>query len=191
MFVNDFVKKTFLGVLGLIISVGVHGQYFTTNGDASSLGGDCYQLTPDLENQQGSIWYSELIDISRPFDLKFTMNFGTENESGADGMVFVLQTVGNTALGANGSDIGFGGFSPSLGIEFDTYNNSTTTGDISDDHIAILYDGTTDHNSAYNIAGHVEASMNFIWPQNIEDEADHDVRIHWDPTDNNLLEVYF
>ena len=77
-------------------------QSYFLNGTAQSLGGDCYQLTTTQGNQNGAVWYSDLIDLTQPFDLNFTMNFGTLDASGADGMVFVLQDVGTDALGQSG-----------------------------------------------------------------------------------------
>ena len=98
-------------------------QSYFLNGTAQSLGGDCYQLTTTQGKQNGTVWYSELIDLSQPFDLNFTMNFGTFDATGADGMVFVLQDVGTNALGQTGGALGFSGFNPSFGIEFDTWQN--------------------------------------------------------------------
>ena len=82
----------FVGLLcvSCIIPQGeVAAQSYFLNGTAQSLGDDCYQLTTTQGNQNGTIWYSELIDLTQPFDLNFTMNFGTFDETGADGMVFV------------------------------------------------------------------------------------------------------
>ncbi|MBU0763630.1 MAG: PKD domain-containing protein [Bacteroidetes bacterium] len=171
----------------------LNAQSFVCNGDAVFTGGDCYQLTPNQADKLGTIWYSELIDLTEPFDIKFDLYFGVNNSDGADGIVFVLQTVGNDAIGVNGLGIGYAGFSPSLGIEFDTFDNSPNffNGDISDDHTGILRDGSTDHTSPQSLAGPTEAGMNLWWPVNIEDGADHNVRIHWEPDANNLIEVYF
>ena len=82
-------------------------QSYFLNGTAQSLGGDCYQLTTTQGNQNGTVWYSELIDLTQPFDLNFTMNFGTFDATGADGMVFVLQDVGTDALGQTGGALGW------------------------------------------------------------------------------------
>ena len=49
--------------------------------------------------------------------------------AGADGAVFVLQnsTMGPTALGGGGGDLGFSGISPSAGLEMDVYTSTTFT----------------------------------------------------------------
>ena len=91
------------------------------------------------------------------------MNFGTNDGSGgsgntgADGMVFVLQTVGPTAIGEVGQGIGFQGLLPSLGVEFDTYRNPDID-DLSQDHIGIISDGNVDHTATTAIAGPVTAN---------------------------------
>ena len=76
-----------------------YAQTYFLNGTATSSGADCYQLTTTQGNQNGTVWYSEQINLSEPFELNFSMNFGTIDATGADGMVFVLQNVGTNALG--------------------------------------------------------------------------------------------
>ena len=100
-----------------------YAQTYFLNGTATSSGEDCYQLTTTQGNQNGTVWYSEQINLSEPFELNFSMNFGTIDATGADGMVFVLQNVGTNALGEPGGALEFSGFDPSFGIEFDTWQN--------------------------------------------------------------------
>lgn len=159
-------------------------QYFA-NGDGKAVGGDCYELTPDLPWKLGSVWYSDKIDISKDFDLEFYLNFGNR-DGGADGIVFVMQTVGNKALGKAGGGLGFEGFKPSLGIEFDDFYNADV-GDITADHIAVQRDGSVKHNGADNIVKPVTARAD---GGNIEDGQDHLVRIVWEVATKRLT-VYF
>jgi gliding motility-associated-like protein len=161
-------------------------QSYFLNGTAQSMGGDCYQLTTTQGNQNGTVWYSNLIDLTQPFDLNFTMNFGTFDGTGADGMVFVLQDVGTDALGATGGALGFSGFNPSFGIEFDTWQNGQY-GDLVEDHIGFVSDGTVDHAPPTGLGGPVTANINGA---NIEDGEDHPVRITWDPG-TQIIAVYF
>lgn len=161
-------------------------QSYFLNGTAESLGGDCYQLTTTQGNQNGAVWYSDLLDLTQPFDLNFTMNFGTLDASGADGMVFVLQDVGTGALGQSGGALGFNGFNPSFGIEFDTWQNGQY-GDLIDDHIGFVSDGTVDHAPPTGLGGPVTANIDGA---NIEDGEDHPVRITWDPN-TQIIAVYF
>ena len=101
-----------------------NGQSYFANGNARSIGGTCYQLTSAANWQLGSVWYADKLDLAKDFDLEFELNFGNNNDNGADGIVFVMQTVGTKAIGASGAGIGFEGFSPSFGIEFDTWQNT-------------------------------------------------------------------
>jgi hypothetical protein len=150
------------------------GQRYYANGDAKYIGGDCYDLTPSAAWKLGSVWYDDQIDLSKDFDLEFYINLGS-NDYGADGVVFVLQDVGNRAIGQAGGGLGFDGFSPSLGIEFDSYQN-TSIGDPSYDHMAVFRDGTVDHNSSKAITGTVQMHKT---KANVEDGENHLVRVKW------------
>ncbi|NNJ56294.1 MAG: hypothetical protein HKP14_09185, partial [Bacteroidia bacterium] len=162
-----------------------NAQSYFVNGNAKALGGSCYQLTSNSNFQLGSVWYADQLDLSKPFDLEFELNFGA-SDYGADGIVFVMQTVGNRALGQSGGGLGFEGFSPSLGVEFDDYYNANI-GDPTYDHIAILKNGSVNHNSTNSIASPVPALFS---SGNIEDGANHIVRIIWDPIFKRF-EVWF
>jgi len=171
----------------LLYSSPVYSQTYFLNGSAISLGDDCYMLTPAIGTMNGTVWYADQIDLNNPFDLQFTMNFGTLDANGADGMCFVLQTVGTNAIGASGGGMGYQTFGTSLGIEFDTYQNGNF-GDPSEDHIAIEYNGNINHGAAIgHVAGPVQASPTNV---NIEDGEDHVVRVTWNP-ETQLVQVYF
>ena len=158
----------------LFASISSLAQSYFANGNAKAVGGSCYQLTSATDWQLGSVWYADKLDLSSDFDLEFELNFGSK-DGGADGIVFVLQTVGNTATGLPGGGMGFEGFSPSFGIEFDDYHNASV-GDITNDHIAILKNGSVDHNSANSISAPIPALPG---GGNIEDGQNHLVRITW------------
>jgi len=147
---------------------------------------DCYRITNNRFNELGAVWYVDKIQIKRSFDLEFSMNFGDNDLNGADGMMFVIQTASNNALGMTGQGIGFAGFSPSLGIEFDTFQNGDEN-DPSYDHIAVVRDGIVNHSNSRTLAQPVQALKD---NPNIEDGKNHNVRINWDAK-KNRLEVYF
>ncbi len=170
----------------LWLSTGISAQTYFLNGTATASDGDCYQLTTTQGNQNGTVWYGEQIDLTEAFELNFSMNFGTIDATGADGMVFVLQNVGTNALGETGGALGFSGFDPSFGIEFDTWQNGQF-GDLVTDHIGFVSDGSVDHNPPTGLAGPVNANINGA---NIEDGEDHPVRITWDPN-TTIIAVYF
>lgn len=184
------LRLTILLLLWLMCALKINGQSYYLNGNASASGNDCYTITPDQGFQNGTVWYGDQLDLSQSFELEFFMNFGNADDNGADGMVFVLQTIGTGAIGSVGSGMGFQGFIPSFGIEFDTYSNnaqSDPAGNQNDplsDHVAFLQNGNVNHSNANNLAGPVQASA---VSQNIEDGQDHAVRITWDPATNSLV----
>jgi gliding motility-associated-like protein len=161
-------------------------QTYFLNGNAQAIGDDCYQLTGEFSNQNGTVWYADQINLMDPFDIQFLMNFGTIDGLGADGICFVLQTVGTAAIGESGGGLGYLNFGTSLGIEFDTWQNGNYA-DPLEDHIAIEMNGIIDHNSTSNIAGPVQADPLDV---NIEDGEDHVVRITWNP-EQQIISVYF
>ena len=165
----------------------IMAQTYFLNGTAINISEDCYQLTMNIGGQNGSVWYADQIDLTQPLDLQFTLNLGFSND-GADGICFVMQTVGTAALGETGGGLGFNGadFQPSFGIEFDTYQNGQY-GDILADHIGMISNGSVDHNATTAIAGPVQASP---FNSNIEDGEDHAGRVLWDPETQNV-QVYF
>ena len=159
-----------------------YSQDFKTNSSASYMGGGCYQLTPDSTNVFGSIWNYNQIDLSKPFDFAFTMNFGTKDLWGADGSVFVIHNDPNglNTTGFHGYALGAGFITPMLGIEFDIYDNQAQTNETGlDDHIAIFQNGNNDHGSADMLSPAVEVG-------NIETGNYIDYRITWDPTTQNI-----
>jgi hypothetical protein len=165
--------------------VKAQSNYFL-NGNAQAIGGDCYQLTSAFPTQNGTVWYADQLDLNDPFSLQFTMNFGNLDVNGADGICFVLQTVGTAAIGTSGGGMGYQNFGTSLGIEFDTWQNGDF-GDPFEDHVAIETNGDINHNSFGNVAGPVQIDP---FDANVEDGEDHIVQITWDPT-TQLIQVYF
>ena len=150
-------------------------QTYFSNGDATYIGGDCYQLTPEAYNKGGTVWRADKLDLTQNFDLEFFMNFGRLDASGADGIVFVLQRASNISLGTSGSGIGYSGLTPSFGIEFDTYYNRVVN-DPRYDHISAFKNGVMDHTSSSCLTPTVAASAT---SSNIEDGLDHLVRVQW------------
>src|SRR5262249_27640746 len=56
---------------------------------------------------------------------------------GGEGIAFVIQNAGATALGANGSSMGYGDISNSLAVEFDTYGEPGLVADPNGNHVSI------------------------------------------------------
>ncbi len=162
----------------------VGNDSFRVNRDAMSLGNDCYILTQALAAQAGSVWYEQKANLNESFDVYFDMNLGCIDENGADGIAFVFQPI-STSIGVAGGGLGYQGISPSLDIEFDTYENSQYKDPVYD-HVAIMKNGVVSHFFVENLAGPVG-----ILPlnRNAEDCNFHKVLIRWN-ANTKTIEVY-
>jgi hypothetical protein len=91
------------------------------------------QLTANTTTQAGAMWNPCAINIAQPFDLTWMVNFGTnQQQCGADGMAFVLQTNGTTGIiGNNSGEHGYsnGSITNSLAVILDTYTNTGVLND--------------------------------------------------------------
>lgn len=164
-------------LLVLLLAATGQAQTYFLNGDASYLGDDCYQLTPNLNTQNGTVWYADQIDLSQPFTIEFLMNLGSNDANGADGMVFVLQQEGTSAIGESGGGMGYLGFNGTIGVEFDTWQNLDYNDPVQD-HIAVVSNGDINHASGNTLAGPV--FMNNLGT-NQENGQDHIVKVQWLP----------
>lgn len=118
------------------------------NGSAAPVG-NVLRLTPAVGNQSGSAFTTNSTSLgsnasfSTYFQFRITNSggIGDGDGVGADGIVFVIQTVSNNVGGAGGG-IGYQNISPSLGVEFDTYNNGGGAGDPNGNHVGIDLNGS-------------------------------------------------
>ena len=150
---------------------------FILNGSANALGNNTYQMTTEILNDFASIWNSSMINLNQSFQIDAELNFGTNDATGADGMAFVLQQSSNT-YAPTGANNQFAIIDPSFIVEFDTWNNQSNN-DIVDDHIAILKDGSSNHNT--------NSLLNPISLGNIEDGSWHTVTLNWDAVTQNFI----
>lgn len=146
-------------------------------GNAVQLSCNCYRLTEAINNQGGFVWSNDKISLENAFDYTFDVYLG-DIPGGADGIAFVLQPIG-TNVGNTGGGMGYAGISPSLAMSIDTYDNGPTQGDLVQDHVAIMANGSVFHNSADNLAG---PEIALVSGANIEDGLWHVMRVSWDPT---------
>lgn len=182
-FVKNSVEKVLVFII-ICFSLSVNAQ-FHLNGSAFQTNDSCFQLTPASDFVVGSIWNEDKINLNESFQVIMDLNLGCKDGNGADGIVFGFQPI-STSIGQAGQGIGFGGVAPSLGIEFDTWQN----GDFNDpsfDHIAIFRNGNLNHGSGNTLSGPIQASPN---SGNIEDCNFHEMRVNWD-AELNELEVFF
>jgi hypothetical protein len=125
----------------------------TLNADATTLStsdGVVLRLAAATAWQGGSAFSSVPLNASN-FSTFFTFRitdpggpiFDCNTEPGADGLVFVVQSV-SSSIGGAGGGIGYYGIPDSVGVEFDTWCNSATH-DPSSNHLGIDTEGIVDH----------------------------------------------
>ena len=175
---NSFRAKYSILILSLscFLSNNLTAQ-FQVNKSAFKTSDRCWTLTPDQPTQVGSVWYDKKLDLSQSFDLTLSIFLGCRTD-GADGIVFGLQPL-STSAGSTGQGIGLGGVKPSIGVEFDTFQNGDF-GDPPYDHVAIVRDGDMNHFHTKNtLAGPVPVKIGTN-NLNFKDCRFHDVRFTWD-----------
>ena len=143
--------------------------------NATKLSDECFQLTEDRLWAGGTIYYPNKIDLNSNFDMELDVFLGCKDADGADGIVFIFSP--KMAMGREGVGIGYGGVSPSIGIELDTWQNDEI-GDPYYDHIAILQDGDVNHRNGL--------TKPIRLGKNIEDCKNHHLRITWNAPDKRL-----
>ncbi|HWB63112.1 MAG TPA: gliding motility-associated C-terminal domain-containing protein [Chitinophagales bacterium] len=155
------------------------------NNNAMQLSCSCYQLTIDSFYKHGAIWNQNPIDLNNPFDFSFRLFLGSNNGTGADGIVFVIQNQNNGIPPSTGGGMGYQNFvGKSLGIEYDTHSNPPAGScDISQEHIAIDTQGYL----CPNLAGPVPMLASGA---NADDGAWHTTEIVWDPGTQTMT-IYF
>ena len=144
----------------------------------------CFALTSNTLWQQGAVWDLDTMDLSQAFDATFCMFIGS-NDSGADGFAFVLRGPNSINYGQSGGALGYGegngnvGIQPSIGIEYDTYNNSETF-DLQEDHTQLVINGEVENPPVVSAISLLPSNAN------VEDNNFHTSRIVWDPV---LLQI--
>ena len=146
---------------------------FLLDNSATIISDECIRLTPDIPYVSGSAWYKKAIDLNMPFEMVICLVLGEKDLEGADGITFVFHP--RIQTGFRGEGMGFGGLRPSLGLEFDTYQNYHLNDPV-DDHLAVMINGQTFHGFDY-------PPINLT---NLEDGGRHRLRITWDPEEKKL-----
>lgn len=118
------------------------------NGSATVASGEL-RLTSASGSGTGSAFTTTPVELgnsnsfSTHFRFRINNSLGSSDEDGpgADGIVFVVQTVSNSVGGAGGF-IGYGGIGNSVGVEFDTYNNGVIGNDPNGNHVGVDLGGS-------------------------------------------------
>lgn len=168
------------------VSILVNDPDYLQQGNAKPLAASCFHLTSETANQTAAVWRRQPFDLKNSFELRFDAHFsalGKTNDAGEGGLVFVMQNQGSGLLPmGSGAALGYSGITPSLGIEFDTYNNGNPA-DIAADHTSVLLHGAT---TSTPPLGPIAMRSN---SSNVEDGVYHAIRIVWSKS-ANTLQVY-
>ncbi len=206
---KSFFVRTVIMVLFLAVSSSIgQCQYTTITYGAAGFqnpSAGVYRLTDDNGDfQVSAVWYDTPLNPLNSFDLYFNVHLGCHDETGADGMAFVL----SPAMGIGDGGANMGAYInentpamlslPSMPndivlVEFDTWDNG---GSYCDDVIPNGH--TNDHIDIkrYNSFSYCHASA--VNMGNMEDNLLHTVRIKYTPPsthqwdwDAGLLEVFY
>lgn len=188
--IDLFRKSSLLFALLLAITLQGNAQgLFSPVADAVNTGGNCYRLTTADVSRRGAVWYNNKIDLFSDFDIQFTLNFGDRSSySGGDGMAFVLQPTSTIEIGVGGSAKGYGndyvpgtyqittpGISPSMAIEYDTYDDNGGTTGLG----TLVLNGDYRHLPGFDGAGTV--GLGFL-----TDGLDHSSRVTWNASTQTI-----
>jgi hypothetical protein len=130
--------------------------------------GSALRLTAAYPRLTGAAWYPRKMDVREGFETSFTFQLSNPSTKcknmddvftfcrsrGSDGFAFVIQNQHHQALGASGSELGYGGIQNSVAIEFDTWFNYEQL-DLYENHLSVQTRGWRERNSAnhsYSIA---------------------------------------
>ncbi len=172
-----------------LLSTGSAAAQFYFLGDAQYMNGDCVMLTPDAPYREGIAYSTSRLNLEGPFYIEFDIYLGDKDDDGADGITFVIHDDprGFDAYGTWGECIGYGRWSPEFGtsitpsiaIEFDTYQNYRQN-DPGADHAAYLENGVSLHRSAASYWHDDDPDFN------LEDDRLHSFRFRWEPTTQTI-----
>jgi hypothetical protein len=192
-------------LLFLIFAPPAHAQSFSYSNFSSTAGlqlngnaaqsGSVLRLTPGSPDQNGSAFYMTQLPLKTGFTSTFTFQFSGEGGSGghADGIAFMIQGVGTTAMGSLGGAIGYGdddgnsdpalGIPHSVAIELDTYQNGW---DPNNNHIAVMSCGAANNSQHHGAGGCASGAdptigINSTFSTNLTDGAPHTVIVTYQP----------
>lgn len=103
----------------------------------------CTLRLTNATGQSGGAFLTNAVSLANDASFSTAFSFQITNpfNTGADGIVFVVQTVANN-VGGGGGGIGYAGIANSVGVEFDTWDNGDGAGDPDASHIGIDLNGS-------------------------------------------------
>ena len=147
---SDLSAFTLNGATASINSGGpvfYNGQYVLRLTNALSQGGSAFLTGPiPLEDAGG---FEASFSTFFAFQISNPLGSSDPDGQGADGIVFVVQTQASN-VGGVGGGIGYLGISPSVGVEFDTWDNGSQDG-YNGNHVGIDLNGSVASVARYNV----------------------------------------
>lgn len=196
------IKRLVWGVLiTMLTTLTTYAQTYQVNGSAVNQGGGLVRMTAaSIGNQTASAWSTTRIDLTQPFDMSFDMFFGCDaGANGGDGMTFTFHNDPRAlnALGEGFGYLGVGGgpaVTPSISIEFDTYDGTAAGGlnELAADHIAIDINGNVNNTTNTFVGPGGSVTRQAIrGGRDLEDCAQntsnyYTIRVVWTPGANTL-----
>lgn len=183
---NMNMKKTFTRIFPLIVAfflltVTTKAQFFLNNA-AISQPNRCFLLTDTVANQRAQVWRQQQINLTQKFEIYATLEFGSRDSAGGEGIAFIFHQAGLLANGFGAGSMGYRSITPSLCVEMDTDQN-IAEGDPNFDHISLMRNGVTNHTNPFNLVGPLDMKIS---GQTVKDSLPHMFHLIWDPSINNL-----
>lgn len=132
------------------------------NGDAAKVG-SILRLT-DGNDDAGTVHTKrKVVDPRKSFKTQFRIRMHDGSPVPGDGMAFVIHREGKGAIGDLGGGLGYGGFAPSIAIEFDIYDNGGEPEPASN-HVGLMLNGNPgDHVESGDPGYPLATSTTFAW----------------------------
>mmetsp|Transcript_10583 Transcript_10583/g.17278 ORF Transcript_10583/g.17278 Transcript_10583/m.17278 type:complete len:919 (+) Transcript_10583:280-3036(+) len=153
--------------------------------------GPAFRLTGAAPRATGAMWYPRKLNVREGFVTEFSFRISNPSQvckvmddvatrcrsKGAEGLALVLHNDNDYALGVGGMDLGYGGISNSIVVEFDTFFNHENI-DPYENHVAIMSRGQ--RGSA--ISNHASAELaSIVSPVDLTD-GEVKVRVEYHPS---------
>ncbi|GBG34626.1 Hypothetical Protein FCC1311_108482 [Hondaea fermentalgiana] len=164
--------------------------------------GPALRLTPSRARASGAAWYPRKMNVREGFVTEFTLRLSNPSlvctvmddeatqcrSRGADGLAFVIQNEASSALGHGGMNLGFGGISNALAIEFDTFHNPEKR-DPYENHIAVF--ATSTKGDVMDSGHHMSLASTTAVPDLTQ--GSHRIRIEYSPRmrEDDILDPAF
>jgi hypothetical protein len=135
------------GFNSTLVNGSTTGSSLILTTDNAGLDGSNLMLTPNLGSQKGTaVRRNRMLLSNSGFSTYYKMHI-TPGGSPGDGLCFIVyqSDTDTTQTGALGEGLGYSGIPNSIGVEFDTYQNSSPENDPSSPHVAIDTNGSVIH----------------------------------------------